>query len=100
MKPERTRLRGGPERTATWVWIESGSLMVEFYDYSDVAERFMGNDVAIVLQVDLERAMAASGQSEATLCPWLDAEFDHYFPLKAWLDGAGVPYHKEFETWA
>ncbi len=37
---ERTKLAGGLEKTATWVWLDpaDGQLNVEYYDFSSAAQ--------------------------------------------------------------
>jgi hypothetical protein len=47
---EKTKLSGGPDKTVTWIWMdpEKGSqLKLEFYDFSETAQRMFGNDETI-----------------------------------------------------
>jgi hypothetical protein len=48
---EKTKLSGGPDKTATWIWLEAGQLKVEFYDFSETAQQMFGNDIAYMITV-------------------------------------------------
>ena len=43
---QKIKLDGGPDKTVTWIWLEGGQLKVEYYDYSEPAQKFFGNDIA------------------------------------------------------
>ncbi len=48
---EKIKLAGGPEKTVTWVWLENAQLKVEYYDFSEDAQRMFGNDIAYTITV-------------------------------------------------
>jgi len=109
---KRVRLKGGPEHTASSVEIrDDGSLVVEFYDYSDQAERCFGNDVAYMLFVDAREAammlpLLSNEQADAEhpkdpralLLQLLSHHFDNYFELKDWLETNEISFRKEFDS--
>ena len=49
---DKVKLAGGPEKTVTWIWLENSQLKVEFYDFSDLAQRMFGNDIAYTITVE------------------------------------------------
>ena len=65
---EKVKLRGGPEKTVTWIWLENGHLKVEFYDFSELAQSMFGNDIAYTITVsNMETLLRISGQNEASI---------------------------------
>ena len=108
------RLRGGPERTASSIeQLHDGGLKVEIYDFSDVAERHFGTDVAFILTVppssvrSLADTMglgddptAVSDTADVDLLTRLSDRFASYFEIKAWLDEHAIPYDRDFDSWA
>ena len=91
MPTERIRLSGGPDKTVTWAWLEDdGSLVVEYYDHSEEAHQWLGNDVAYILTIPPEEA----GRVLLTL---LSERFASYFEVKPWLEERGISYEKRVE---
>jgi hypothetical protein len=113
-EPERFKLPGVLDRTASWVYVvDDGTLVVELYDFSPDAEKWLGNDVAFLLHVapdDKARILtrlrdeqpdAGRGEDhDATLLRLLRERFADYYAVKEWLDRHGIAYRKEFEPWA
>jgi hypothetical protein len=98
------KLMGGPEKTATWIWLDpetGGQLKVEFYDFSELAQRMFGNDIAYILTViEMTKLYSFAKQAETSLLPWLAANFKSYLDLKQWLEENGIEFHKEVDPWA
>jgi hypothetical protein len=101
---EKIRLPGGPEKTVTWIWLEpkaGGRLIVEMYDYSELAQSMFGNDLAhTITLLEMERLYALTKQDEASLIPWVQEHFKSYFDIKTWLEENGIPYTRAVEPWA
>ena len=101
---EKVRLSSGPEKTATWIWLDpetSGQLKVEFYDFSETAQRMFGNDIAYTITVnEMDKLTSAANQSAAFLIPWLAQNFDSYFDIKKWLEENEIGFEVERESWA
>ena len=112
--PIRVRLTGGLEHTSSSVEVRpDGSLVVEFYDFSDEAERTFGNDVAYVLLVEPEQKtrilsglLTESQDEEAQMNPdaqllhLMQQKFRSYFEVKEWLEGQGITFRSEFDPQA
>ncbi len=110
----RVKLKGVLEHTASSAEIKSdGSLVVELYDFSSEAEQFFGNDVAFLLIVSasdkdkvLSRLMEKQAQTpdianpDELLLRLLKDRFVDYYAVKQWLEENGIPYQKEFDSWA
>lgn len=98
---EKTKLAGGPEKTVTWVWLEKGQLKVEYYDFSEEAQRMFGNDIAYTITVkEMERLYSSSKQNEDVIIQWLVDNFQNYFAVKKWLEEMDIDFHLETESWA
>lgn len=98
---EKTKLAGGPEKTVTWVWLENGQLKVEYYDFSEEAQRMFGNDIAYTITVkEMERLYSSSKQNEDVIIQWLVDNFQNYFAVKKWLGEMDIDFHLETESWA
>ncbi len=100
---ERTKLAGGLEKTATWVWLDpaDGQLNVEYYDFSEDAQRMFGNDIAYALTViDMSKLYSASKQNDLSLIRWLTENFKSYFGVKKWLEEQGIGFTVEIESHA
>lgn len=101
MKEARIRLTGGLEKTVTWIWMENDQLKVEFYDFSETAQKMFGNDIAYTITVrDMTRLFSCSKQSEESLLPWLAEHFKSYFGIKQWLEANTIEFTLERESWA
>jgi hypothetical protein len=108
----RVRLRGVLPHTASSATIEPhGGLVVELYDFSAEAQRWLGNDVAFFLRLDApatdlvrERLLGSPAPAAAArdelLLQLMENRFEDYYAVKQWLDDEGIPYRKEFEPWA
>lgn len=101
---DKIQLAGGPEKTATWIWLDpktGGQLKVEFYDFSELAQRMFGNDIAYILTVnEMTRLYTLAKQDETSLVPWLAENFKSYFDLKQWFEENGVDFHRAVDSWA
>ena len=97
----KVKLSGGPEKTATWVWLEQGQLKIEYYDYSELAQRMFGNDIAYTLTVlEMEKLYTLAKENQETLISWLQQNYKSYFEIKKFLEASEIGFHKETESWA
>ena len=55
---EKVQLNGGPDKSVTWIWLENGHLKVEYYDFSEPAQKFFGNDIAWTKSLRKFRSLA------------------------------------------
>lgn len=101
---DKLKLTGGPEKTATWIWLEpekGGQLKVEYYDFSELAQRTFGNDIAYTITVDeMSKLLSLIEQGEAALIKWMSGKFHSYFDIKRWLDENEIGFSMERESWA
>jgi hypothetical protein len=98
---EKTKLSGGPDKTVTRIWLEGGQLKVEYYDFSEPAHKFFGNDIAWTITVqDMEKLFSIINQNERTLIPWMEQYFKSYFGIKQWLEENAIDFRIERESWA
>ena len=98
---EKVKLSGGPEKTATWIWLEDDRLKVEFYDFSETAHKMFGNDIAYVLTInEMPNLYSLSKRDETSLVQWLAQNFKSYFGIKQWLEENGIGFNKEVDPWA
>lgn len=96
---EKVKLTGGPDKTATWIWLEDGCLKVEYYDFSDEAHTLFGNDIAWTITVkDMAKLFSTVNKDEATFIPWMDGYFKSYFGIKQWLEENGIEFSIERES--
>ncbi|MDP9105720.1 MAG: hypothetical protein M3N49_07285 [Candidatus Eremiobacteraeota bacterium] len=115
MPEQRVKLRGILAQTASSAAIDGdGNLVVELYDFSAEAHRWLGNDVAFVLKIDaadkaeaLRRlrttahfADASEGDGDTALLRLVAERFDDYYDVERWLNDQKIPFRKEFEPWA
>lgn len=104
MTDQRVKLTGGPEKTVTWIWLDpetGGHLKVEFYDFSELAQRMFGNDIAYTLTVnEMAKLYSLAKQDEISLIQWIDKNFKSYFGIKKWLQENGIDFSIERESWA
>jgi hypothetical protein len=99
------RLRGGPEGSASLVYVrESGELVVECFDHGEAAEAAFGNDVALLVAVSpewkprvFERLGGEGACSDAALLALVAERFESYFDAKAWLEAEDIPFRREFD---
>ena len=100
---EKTKLTGGLEKTVTWIWLDpsAGQLKVEYYDFSEEAQRMFGNDIAYTITVhEMSKLFSVSGQNETALIEWITGNFSSYFGVKKWLEDNEVGFETEIESWA
>lgn len=98
---EKTKLSGGPDKTVTWIWLENGQLKVEYYDFSESAQRLFGNDIAYTVTVhEMDKLYAMANQNETSVIPWMEQYFKSYFGIKKWLEENGIDFSIEREGWA
>jgi hypothetical protein len=98
---EKFKLAGGPDKSVSWIWLEGNKLKVEYYDFSEPAHKFFGNDIAWTLTVDdMEKLFATVNQDEPSLIPWMEQYFKSYFDVKQWLEENGIEFSVERESWA
>lgn len=101
---EKTKLSGGPDKTVTWIWLDSevgGKLKVEYYDFSEAAERLFGNEIAYTIMVhDMDKLFSTVNQNETSIISWMEQYFKSYFGIKQWLEENGIDFSIEVEGWA
>jgi hypothetical protein len=98
---EKTKLSGGPDKTATWIWLEVGQLKVEFYDFSETAQQMFGNDIAYMITVhDMNGLFSVTKQDRTSIISWTAAKFQSYFGIKKWLEKNEFGFDKEIDSWA
>jgi hypothetical protein len=98
--PEKTRLSGGPDKTVTWIWLDNnGQLKVEYYDFSEAAQRLFGNDIAYTITVhEMDKLYATVNQNDTSLISWMEQYFKSYFDIKKWLEENGIKISVETES--
>ena len=76
-------------------------LKVEYYDFSESAQRLFGNDIAYTITVhEMDKLFSIVNQDKATLIPWMEGYFKSYFGIKQWLQKNGIGFSIEIEGWA
>ena len=99
--PEKVKLSGGPEKTVTWIWLENRQLKVEYYDFSEPAQRFFGNDIAWTITVhEMDKLLSIVNHDEASLISWMEEYFKSYFAIKQWLEENKIEFSIARESWA
>lgn len=100
---EKVKLSGGLEKTVTWIWLDPvvGQLKVEFYDFSETAQRMFGNDIAYTITVtEMKKLFEVAGQDESSLIAWIAEGFQSYFGIRRWLEENQIEFLIERESWA
>lgn len=98
---EKVKLAGGLEQTVTWVWLENVQLKVEYYDFSEDAQRFFGNDIAYTLTVtEMDKLYLITKLDEAKVIQWFVENFKTYFAIKKWLEENNIGFNVEIESHA
>jgi hypothetical protein len=98
---EKVKLSGGPGKTVTWIWLNNGQLKVEYYDFSEAAQRLFGNDIAYTITVSqMDKLYVTVNQNETSLIAWMEQYFKSYFGIKKWLEENGIDFSVEVEGWA
>lgn len=107
----KVKLHGKLKGTVSWVEIKTdGGLRLEFFDYSEDAQVFLGHDVAYLIHLSPEEkcqviAFLNIGENDLThpdvvLLERIEESFADYFEFKEWLDANGISYQKEFDAMA
>ncbi len=107
----KVKLHGKLKGTVSWVEIKTdGGLRLEFFDYSEDAQVFLGHDVAYLIHLSPEEkcqvmAFLNIGENDLThpdvvLLERIEESFADYFEFKEWLDAHGISYQKEFDAMA
>jgi hypothetical protein len=102
------KLRGGPEQTVSSVFVNpDGSVHFDFFDFSPVAQEHFGNDIAITIIVSpaachsLLHALSIPVDSGAgAIVSACGERFQNYFDVQPFLEEHGIPFDKDFDTWA
>jgi len=98
---DKIKLTGGLDKTVTWIWLENGYLLVEYYDFSDSAQSTFGNDIAYTLTVKgMSKLYSLTMRDETSLIPWLVENFTDYFGIERWLKENEIDFSIERESWA
>ena len=73
----------------------------EYYDFSEPAQKFFGNDIAWTITVpDLDKLLSIVNQDEASLITWIEQCLKSYFAIKQWLEENKIEYRIERESCA
>lgn len=100
-EPVKVKLSGGLDKTVTWIWLEDSQLKVEYYDFSESAQRSFGNDIAYTITVkDMKKLFSTINQDQTSLIPWMEHYFRSYFGIKKWLEENGIDFTVAIEGWA
>jgi len=113
-QPRRIRLRGVLDRTDSSATVRpDGSLVVEFYDFSEAADDSFGNDVAFLLILDPQATARVLslllqekpgtkvlGDPDELLLKLLQDRFVDYHAVEKWCRENRVPFEKKFDAWA
>jgi hypothetical protein len=96
---EKVKLAGGLEKTVTWVWHEDAQLKVEYYDFSEDAQRMFGNDIAYTLIVtEIDKLYSVAKLDKATAVQWFVENFKTYFAIKEWLEDHKIGFTVVMES--
>lgn len=99
----KVKLSGRPDKTVTWIWLDpmDGRLKVEYYDFSEDAQRLFGNDIAYTITVDeMDKLLSTVNLEGAALLAWMAGYFKSYFGIKQWLEESKIGFRVEIEGWA
>ena len=101
---KKLKLSGGLDKTVTWIWLDpetGGQLKVEYYDFSESAQKLFGNDIAYTITVkEMDKLFLTVNQNETSILPWMEQYFKSYFGIKQWLEENGIDFSVEIEGWA
>lgn len=102
MADQRVKLTGGLDKTVTWIWLDNHSqLKVEYYDFSELAQKMFGNDIAYTIAVnEVTKLLSLTEQGEESLIKWMSEKFHSYFEIKRWLEENEIGFSVEIESWA
>ena len=101
---KKVKLSGGPNKTVTWIWLDpetGGQLKIEYYDFSESAQKLFGNDIAYIITVqEMDKLYSTVNQNEESIIPWMEQYFKSYFGIKKWLEENGINFGVVIEGWA
>ena len=101
---KKVKLSGGPDKTVTWIWLDpetGGQLKVEYYDFSETAQKLIGNDIAYTITVnETDKLFSTVNENETSIIPWMEQYFKSYFGIKKWLEENGIDFKVDIEGWA
>jgi hypothetical protein len=100
---KKVKLSGGPDKTITWIWLDpmGGQLKVEYYDFSEPAQKLFGNDIAYTITVqDMDKLFSTVSKNESSMIEWMEQYFKSYFGIKKWLEENRIDFRIEREGWA
>ena len=100
---KKVKLTGGPDKTVTWIWLDpvGGQLKVEYYDFSESAQRLFGNDIAYTITVkDMDKLFSTVNKNGSSIIEWVERYFKSYFGVKKWLEDNGIEFNVDIEGWA
>ncbi len=98
---QKVQLSGGPDKIGHLDLAGGWSLKVEYYDFSESAQRLFGNDIAYTITVDeMDKLLSTINQNETSLIQWMLQYFKSYFGIKQWLEESGIAFRVEIEGWA
>ena len=101
---EKIKLNDSLDKTATWIWLDpetGGQLKVEFYDFSELAQRMFGNDIAYTITVhEMDKLLSLAKHDETSIMQWMTENFQSYFGIKKWLEENEINFSIERESWA
>ena len=101
---KKVKLSGGPDKSVTWIWLDpetGGQLKVEYYDFSESAQKLFGNDIAYTITVnEMDKLFLTVNQNETSLIEWMEHYFKSYFGIKKWLEENGIDFSIQIEGWA
>jgi hypothetical protein len=111
---KRVDLKGGLKQTKSSVQLKSdGGLVIELYDFSTEAEKWLGNEVAFLVKIshgdkgkllscllEGQDQMPDDGEEDDLLLRLLAERFTDYYDVKRWIEENKIPHEKEFEPWA
>ena len=100
--PQKIKLSGGPEKTVTWIWLDTNSqIKIEFYDFSETAHRMFGNDIACTITVgEMDKLFSTAGKDATSVIDWMTENFQNYFGVRRWLEENEIGFSVERESWA
>jgi|SRR5215211_3427726 len=101
----KVKLVGGLDKTVTWIWLDpaGGQLKIEYYKFSEPAQKFFGDDIAYTLSIpetEMKRLYSLTKQGENSRMDWASKTFGSYFEIKRWLDENRIESTREMESWA
>jgi hypothetical protein len=110
-KMQKIKLRGKLKGTVSWVEIKTdGRLRLEFFDYSEDAQVFLGHDVAYLIHLSPAETRQVKAflniidddltHLDVMLLERIEESFADYFEFREWLDAHGIAYQKEFDAMA